>query len=137
MLDPQHPATSTVYYITEQGAKPEAFRLAAAPNVTVRSGDVEDWVIENRSQESHAFHIHQLHFLTLQRDGAATKEPYLRDTIDVPYWDGTSPHFPSVKLRMDFRDPNIVGKFPYHCHVLQHADGGMMGVIEVKPKLQK
>ncbi|MFZ0956355.1 MAG: multicopper oxidase domain-containing protein [Candidatus Sulfotelmatobacter sp.] len=137
VLDPQHPATSTVYYITEQGAKPEAFRLAAAPNVTVRSGDVEDWVIENRSQESHAFHIHQLHFLTLQRDGAATKEPYLRDTIDVPYWDGTSPHFPSVKLRMDFRDPNIVGKFPYHCHVLQHADGGMMGVIEVKPKLQK
>jgi len=137
VLDPQHPASSTVYYITEQGAKAAAFQLATAPNVTVRSGDVEDWVIENRSQESHAFHIHQLHFLTLQRDGAATKEPYLRDTIDVPYWDGTSSHFPSVKLRMDFRDPNIVGKFPYHCHVLQHSDGGMMGVIEVKPKPQK
>lgn len=137
VLDPQHPASSTVYYITEQGAKPAAFHLAAAPNVTVRSGDVEDWVIENRSQESHAFHIHQLHFLTLQRDGTAPKDAYLRDTIDVPYWDGTSPQFPSVKLRMDFRDPDIVGKFPYHCHVLQHADGGMMGVIEVKPKLKK
>jgi FtsP/CotA-like multicopper oxidase with cupredoxin domain len=137
VLDPQHPTTSTVYYITEQGAKPTAFHLATAPNVTVRSGDVEDWIIENRSQESHAFHIHQLHFLTLQRDGAATKEAYLRDTIDVPYWDGTSPHFPSVKLRMDFRDPNIVGKIPYHCHVLQHSDGGMMGVIEVKPKPKK
>jgi FtsP/CotA-like multicopper oxidase with cupredoxin domain len=145
VLDPQHPATSTVFYITEQGAKPEAFHLKSAPDVTVRSGDVEDWVIENRSLESHAFHIHQLHFLTLERDGAttletdgtATLEAYFRDTIDVPYWDGTSPHFPSVKLRMDFRDPNIVGKFPYHCHVLQHADGGMMGVIEVKPKLKK
>jgi FtsP/CotA-like multicopper oxidase with cupredoxin domain len=137
VLDPQHPATSTIYYITEQGARPEAFHVSAAPNVTVRSGDVEDWVIENRSPESHAFHIHQLHFLTLQRDGAATKEAYLRDTIDVPYWDGTSPHFPSVKLRMDFRDPSIIGRFPYHCHVLQHADAGMMGVIEVKPKLQK
>jgi FtsP/CotA-like multicopper oxidase with cupredoxin domain len=137
VLDSQHPTTSTVYYITEEGAKPTPFHLATAPNVTVRSGDVEDWVIENRSQESHAFHVHQLHFLTLQRDGAATPEPYLRDTIDVPYWDGTSPHFPSVKLRMDFRDPNIVGKIPYHCHVLQHSDGGMMGVIEVKPKLQK
>ena len=137
VLDPQHPATSTTYYITEQGAKPEAFHFSAAPNVTVRSGDVEDWVIENRSQESHAFHIHQLHFLTLQRDGAATKEAYLRDTIDVPYWDGTSPQFPSVRLRMDFRDPNIVGKFPYHCHVLQHSDAGMMGVIEVKPGLKK
>lgn len=137
VLDPEHPATSTVYYITEQGAKPKAFGLGAAPDVTVHSGDVEDWVVENRSQESHAFHIHQLHFLTLQRDGATTKEAYLRDTIDVPYWDGTSPHFPSVKLRMDFRDPAIIGKFPYHCHVLQHADGGMMGLIEVKPKLHK
>jgi FtsP/CotA-like multicopper oxidase with cupredoxin domain len=145
VLDPKHPATSTVYYITEEGAKPTAFHFAAAPDVTVRSGDVEDWVIENRSLESHAFHVHQLHFLTLERDGATTLEKdgtttleaYFRDTIDVPYWDGTSPQFPSVKLRMDFRDPNIIGRFPYHCHVLQHADGGMMGVIEVKPKLKK
>jgi len=145
VLDPQHPSTSTVYYITEEGAKPKAFHLNSAPDVTVRSGDVEDWVIENRSQESHAFHVHQLHFLTLEKDGASTLgtdgkttlEAYFRDTIDVPYWDGNSPTFPSVKLRMDFRDPTIIGKFPYHCHVLQHADGGMMGVIEVKPRLQE
>jgi FtsP/CotA-like multicopper oxidase with cupredoxin domain len=145
VLDPQHPATSKVFYITEEGARPKAFHLNSAPDVTVRSGDVEDWVIENRSLESHAFHVHQLHFLTLERDGATTLETdgtptleaYFRDTIDVPYWDGTSPTFPSVKLRMDFRDPNIIGKIPYHCHVLQHADGGMMGVIEVKAKLKK
>ena len=145
VIDPQHPATSTVFYITEEGARRKAFHLNSAPDVIVRSGDVEDWVIENRSLESHAFHVHQLHFLTLERDGATTLETdgtptleaYFRDTIDVPYWDGTSPTFPSVKLRMDFRDPNIIGKIPYHCHVLQHADGGMMGVIEVKPKLKK
>jgi len=52
----------------------------------------------------------------------------------VPYWDGRSAQFPSVKLRMDFRDPEIVGTFPYHCHILQHSDGGMMGLIEVRPK---
>ena len=135
VLDPKHPASSTVYYITEKGSTPKAFDLAAGPNITVQSGDVEDWVIENRSQESHAFHIHQLHFLTLERNGSVTRETYLRDTIDVPYWDGTSRRFPSVKLRMDFRDPDIVGKIPYHCHVLQHADGGMMGVVEVKPRV--
>jgi FtsP/CotA-like multicopper oxidase with cupredoxin domain len=28
---------------------------------------------------------------------------------------------------MDFRDPNIVGTFVYHCHLLEHEDGGMMG----------
>jgi hypothetical protein len=35
---------------------------------------------------------------------------------------------------MDFRDPNIVGTFLYHCHLLEHEDGGMMGVIQVVPK---
>ena len=41
--------------------------------------------------------------------------------------------YPSVKVRMDFRDPNIVGTFVYHCHILQHEDGGMMGEIQVLP----
>ncbi len=32
-------------------------------------------------------------------------ELYLRDTINVAYWDGKSTVYPSVKLRMDFRNP--------------------------------
>jgi Bacterial Ig-like domain (group 3)/Multicopper oxidase len=56
----------------------------------------------------------------------------VRDTVDLPYWDGTSAYH-SVKLRMDFRDPNIVGTFVYHCHILQHEDAGMMGSILVLP----
>jgi FtsP/CotA-like multicopper oxidase with cupredoxin domain len=67
-------------------------------------------------------------------NGIPIDEPFLRDTINVSYWDGTSRQFPSVKLRMDFRDPNIVGTFLYHCHLLEHEDGGMMGVIQVVPK---
>jgi FtsP/CotA-like multicopper oxidase with cupredoxin domain len=43
--------------------------------------------------------------------------------------------YPSVRLRMDFRDPNIVGTFVYHCHVLEHEDGGMMGRIRVVPRV--
>ena len=35
---------------------------------------------------------------------------------------------------MDFRDPNTVGTFIYHCHILEHEDGGMMGTIRVEPK---
>jgi Bacterial Ig-like domain (group 3)/Multicopper oxidase len=56
----------------------------------------------------------------------------LRDTIIVPHWSGTGP-YPSVTLRMDFRDANIVGLFVYHCHLLGHEDGGMMGAIQVLP----
>jgi FtsP/CotA-like multicopper oxidase with cupredoxin domain len=55
----------------------------------------------------------------------------LRDTIDLPYWDGKSAKYPSVKLLMDFRNPEIAGTFLYHCHILEHEDGGMMGTIRV------
>jgi FtsP/CotA-like multicopper oxidase with cupredoxin domain len=130
ILDPKNPRNSTIFFLTEEGHRPAAFDLAAGPNITVRQGDVEDWILENRSQEAHTFHIHQSHFLVLERDRTAVDENYLRDTVDVPYWDGTS-QYPSVKLRMDFRDPAIVGTFPYHCHILQHEDGGMMGTIRV------
>jgi len=138
VMDPKHPDTSTVFYITEEGHIPKAFDPSAlAPDIVVHQGDVEDWTIENRSTESHAFHIHQLHFLLLERDNEPASETYLLDTADLPYWDGASPEFPSMKLRMDFRDPDIVGLFPYHCHILQHVDGGMMGLIEVRPKRRK
>jgi hypothetical protein len=36
-------------------------------------------------------------------------------------------------MRMDFRDPNIIGTFVYHCHILQHEDQGMMAEIQVLP----
>lgn len=130
--DPRDPNSPTIFYITEEGKTPAAYDPASTvPSVVVRQGDVEDWLIENRSRETHAFHIHQTHFLILERHGVPAQESYLRDTINVPYWDGFSPQYPGIKLRMDFRDPNIVGTFPYHCHILQHEDGGMMGTIRV------
>jgi len=99
----------------------------------VHQGDVEDWIIENRSQELHDFHIHQVHFLMLEWFGIPINEPFLRDTIPVPFWDGKTPRYPTVRLRMDFRDPNAIGVFPFHCHLLEHEDGGMMGLIRVEP----
>jgi Multicopper oxidase len=53
--------------------------------------------------------------------------------VNVPYYNGRALSYPSVHLRMDFRDPNIVGTFVYHCHLLEHEDGGMMGSIRVEP----
>jgi FtsP/CotA-like multicopper oxidase with cupredoxin domain len=133
--DPKNPSTSTSFFITEEGQVPTKFNPSdLKPNIVVHLGDVEDWTIENRSRESHVFHIHQGHFLVLERNGDVADDNYLLDTVDVPYWDGHSIQFPSVKLRMDFRDPAIVGTFPYHCHILQHSDGGMMGLIEVLPR---
>ena len=132
--DPSNPQLVPQYFITAEGSVPKIFDMnAKEPDITVQAGTVEDWIIENRARESHVFHIHQVHFQLLERDGVSVSELLLRDTVDIPYWDGKSPAYPSVKLRMDFRNPDIVGTFVYHCHILEHEDGGMMGRIQVKP----
>jgi FtsP/CotA-like multicopper oxidase with cupredoxin domain len=123
----------TKYYITEVGKTPRVFSSGEPPAIKTTIGAVEDWVLENRAQEDHAFHIHQIHFLLLERDGKPVKDPYLADTVILPFWKGSGP-YPSVKMRMDFREPQIAGTFVYHCHVLQHEDAGMMAQIEVDPK---
>lgn len=130
--DPAEPNAKPAYYITLEGAEPKVFDMNfRQPDIIARQGTVEDWVIENRAREAHSFHIHQLHFQLMERDGVPVVEPMLRDTIDLPYWNGHSQTYPSVTLRMDFRDPNIVGTFLYHCHILEHEDAGMMGSIRV------
>jgi FtsP/CotA-like multicopper oxidase with cupredoxin domain len=134
LSDPQDPNSATDFYITVDGQTPTAFDpTSATPDIVAEQGTVEDWIIENRSTELHAFHIHQIHFLLLDWSGTPVDEPFLRDTVNVPYFNGRMLQYPSVRLRMDFRDPNSVGTFPYHCHLLEHEDSGMMGLIRVEP----
>jgi FtsP/CotA-like multicopper oxidase with cupredoxin domain len=133
-LDPNDPNSPTTFYITVEGQTPKPFDPTSdVPNIIAKQGDVEDWIIENRSNELHAFHIHQLHFMLVDWSGIPVNEPFLRDTVNVPFYDGKTLQYPSVRLRMDFRDPNTVGTFVYHCHLLEHEDGGMMGLIRVEP----
>ena len=131
--NPKDPNSATAFYITEDGRTPAPFDpQATAPNIVVQQGDVEDWIIENRSTELHAFHIHQIHFMLMDWTGMPVNEPFLRDTVNVPYYSDRMLQYPSVRLRMDFRDPNTIGTFVYHCHLLEHEDGGMMGTIRVE-----
>jgi FtsP/CotA-like multicopper oxidase with cupredoxin domain len=133
--DPSNPNSATTFYLTVDGQTPAPFDPASTePNIIARQGEVEDWIIENRSTELHAFHIHQVHFLLMDMSGTPVNEPFLRDTVNVPYYSDRMLRFPSVRLRMDFRDPNTVGTFVYHCHLLEHEDGGMMGLIRVEPR---
>ena len=134
LSDPKDPNSATTFFITVDGQTPKAFDPSSGiPDIVVKQGDVEDWIIENRSTELHAFHIHQIHFMLLDYAGVPANEPFLRDTVNVPYFNGHTLEYPSVRLRMDFRDPNSVGTFIFHCHLLEHEDGGMMGLIRVYP----
>lgn len=132
ILDPSNPNSPVDFYITVDGQKPVLFSPDNPPAIVTTQGAVEDWVIENRSLENHEFHIHQLHYLLLERNGVPVPDGQYLDMIDVPFWSGKGP-YPSVKVRMDFRGP-IVGDFVYHCHILGHEDGGMMAIIRVNPR---
>jgi FtsP/CotA-like multicopper oxidase with cupredoxin domain len=134
LLDPNNPASPTNFYITVDGATPVLFDPNNPPAITTTQGAVEDWTIQNRSQENHDFHMHQIHFLLLKRNGVSVPPPQQQflDMIDIPYWSGTGP-YPSVTVRMDFRGMDI-GDFVYHCHILEHEDAGMMAIIRVLPR---
>jgi FtsP/CotA-like multicopper oxidase with cupredoxin domain len=134
---PGDPTSAMLFFITQDGHAPAVFDPnRKEPNITVQQGDVEDWNIENRSRESHTFHIHQMHFIVVGRRGAGWEEPTLRDTVNLPGWSGFGP-YPSLRLRMDFRAPNIVGTLPFHCHIAQHLDGGMMGTVRIEPAVKQ
>ena len=120
------------FYITVDGQKQKVFDPNEKPVITTKVGAVEDWTIENRALETHAFHIHQIHFQMLEVDGQPVADPDMRDTIEIPFWEGKGP-FHKVKVRMDFRDPTTAGVVPFHCHILLHEDLGMMHKMLIEP----
>ncbi|MGC1436652.1 MAG: multicopper oxidase domain-containing protein [Terriglobales bacterium] len=122
------------FYITVDGQKQKVFEANEKPVITTHVGAVEDWIVENRALETHAFHIHQIHFKVLEVDGKPVADKDLRDTLEIPFWEGPGHPYHSVKMRMDFRDPTIAGTFVFHCHILLHEDLGMMHKILVLPK---
>ena len=111
-------AVTGLFFINHQTFDP------GRTDVRVPLGNIEEWTVRNSSEELHVFHIHQLPFQVVSINGVGQPFTGLRDTIDVPIHG-------EVKLRMAFTDPLIVGRFMYHCHILEHEDKGMMATIEV------
>ncbi len=93
-------------------------------DLQVPLGHVEEWIVENRTQDFHEFHIHQMGFQVVEVDGKAVPFAGFVDDVEVPAMG-------QVKLLLPFLDPVMLGVFMYHCHVLRHEDGGMMAMIEV------
>lgn len=122
----------TQYFVTVAGQKPKVFGMNDPPAIVTNIGAIEDWTIENHAGEAHDFHIHQVHFLLMAINGVPVQNPELYDSYPIPAWSGTGA-YPSITVRMDFSDPNIAGTFVFHCHIIDHEDGGMMQKIQVNP----
>jgi len=109
-----------------------AYSPNEAPVFVVKVGTVERWTVKNFTLEDHDFHLHQVHFHVEAVNGIADAQPLWRDTVVVPHGTrlaggGFKPG--SITLIADFRDPQIRGTFLFHCHILDHEDGGMMAKI--------
>ena len=87
-----------------------------------RLDTLEIWEVVNEHGSDHPFHLHSYPVQVLDRDGVP--EPYRawRDTVNVPAGS-------TVRLLVPFR--HGAGRTVYHCHILNHEDLGMMGVLEV------
>ena len=91
-------------------------------NITSKLGRVEEWTLTNTSTMDHPFHLHVWPFQVVERTDGVPIAPGWKDTVNVPAGE-------SVTVRIPFTD--IAGRTVYHCHILDHEDLGMMGVVKV------
>ena len=129
------------FYIVERkpGAVLHPYHMGDAPAITVTAGTTEEWTIENWTNELHTFHIHQLHFRVLEVDGEPVTNPPLLDVVTVPYATATGYHSKEgpvrpgrVRVKLTFPG-SLAGDIPFHCHLVDHEDNGMMAVLRVLP----
>ena len=101
-------------------------------------GSTEIWRFVNASGVSHPMHMHLVAFQVLDR------QPFrLEDGVPVPTgpavppdpseagWKDTAPVGPDEMLRVIARFEDYTGRYPYHCHILEHEDQEMMRQFEV------
>lgn len=91
--------------------------------------NIEIWELFNQSMVAHPFHIHDVQFFVLDRDGisVAPQEAGYKDVVMIA---------PNETVRFitkfeDFADTTM--PYMYHCHILMHEDDGMMGQFIVVP----
>ncbi len=90
-----------------------------AKPLEIALGDTEVWRIVNNTDFSHPFHLHGYFFQVLDD----TRVLEWKDTVNVP----TKSEL-TIAVRFDERP----GTWMYHCHILDHAEAGMMGHLVVQ-----
>lgn len=86
-------------------------------------GERQLWTIKNTFDFDHPFHLHGFFFQVLDVNGVPPARREWRDTVNVPV-DAT------VRIVVDF--DARPGMWMFHCHILDHADAGMMGMVHLE-----
>jgi blue copper oxidase len=93
-------------------------------NHTIPLNNVEVWTLQNNTPIAHPFHIHDVPFYILDINGVPPV-PALQGRKDVVLVPGGMGTVRFITKFEDFTNQDI--PFMYHCHMLTHEDGGMMG----------
>jgi spore coat protein A len=86
----------------------------------------EIWEFSNPTSSMHPMHVHLVRFQILDKTDLDTGQPIPLEPWEDKTWKDTVRVGPNSKARviMDFED--YLGKFPFHCHILDHEDHEMM-----------
>ncbi len=116
------PVTLDLTIRREQGAVEMSFNgvpASKASPVRARLGDQHVWTLTNSSAFDHPFHLHGYFFQVL--DDTRIRE--WKDTVNVPVKS-------TVRIAISFNERP--GMWMFHCHILDHAEVGMMGHVHVE-----
>ena len=106
--------------------------MEATPYETVRLGELEVWEFANDGgmmMMPHPMHVHNLQFQVLGRHIdprlARARDDLVAGSIDQG-WKDVVLVMPGERVRVAMRFEDHTGLYPYHCHILEHEDMGMM-----------
>lgn len=102
-------------------------------NKTVNLNDIEKWTVTNSNVFGHTFHIHDVQFKIVARNGnASAVGDYESGWKDVMY----IPRSENVTFVAKFNDySDAIHPYMYHCHFSNHEDDGMMGQFVVNSSI--
>ena len=89
--------------------------------VRAELGETQLWTITNKATWDHPIHLHGFFFQVLDEKGDPVQPLAWKDTINVPA-DKTM----RFLVRLD-----RPGSWMYHCHILDHAEAGLMSTVDV------
>jgi FtsP/CotA-like multicopper oxidase with cupredoxin domain len=101
-------------------------------------GTTEVWSFINRSGVSHPMHLHLVLMQVLDRQPfiftnnmVLTNGPRLAAAANEDGWKDTVACPPNEITRVIMRFDGYTGRYPYHCHIIEHEDHEMMRQFEV------
>lgn len=111
---------------------------AVATNEIAQAGTLDLWEFVNNTggmmSMLHPLHIHGPQFQVLERVPPANSADYntVSDGFVDDGWKDTVIVMPGERVRLLLRYGQLTGLFIYHCHILEHEDGGMMRNYQVR-----